>query len=215
MIQHIKATDLNDAWFQSLVSCYQYGREYTIQRGSFETCKRKQLDLIVIEVNSPWARPIIPTMPEGSSIPAPTDMNYVNDYLSYIMEDMPKDNESYTYGTSIKRQIPDIIKMLRETPQTNQACITVGSPDSIFLKDPECLRLISFKVIDSRLNMTVFFRSWDLFCGMPSNLAALQLFKEYICDEIGIKDGKLIAISDGLHLYDYQYDIAKSRIGIS
>jgi thymidylate synthase len=48
---------------------------------------------------------------------------------------------------------------------------------------------------------------------MPSNLAALQLFKEYLCDEIGCLDGKIYAISDGLHLYDYQYEIAEARTG--
>ena len=209
----ITATDLNDAWFQAIMACIQYGKEYTIERGSFESCKRKQLEIISIEILHPGSRPIIPIMPEGCGLPAPTDMEYVNRYLSYLMEDSLQDNELYSYGSSIKRQIEPIINMLKNTPKTNQACMTVGSPNSIFLSDPECLRVISLKLIDSYLNMTVFFRSWDIIAGMPSNLAGLQLFKEYLCDEIGCQDGKIYAISDGLHLYDYQYDIAETRTG--
>ena len=92
----IIATDLNDAWFQTIMACIQHGKEYTIERGSFETCKRRQLDFISIEINNPGSRPIIPIMPEGCGLPAPTDMEYVNRYLSYLMEDSLQDNEQYT-----------------------------------------------------------------------------------------------------------------------
>jgi hypothetical protein len=33
--------------------------------------------------------------------------------------------------------------------------------------------------------------------------------------EIGCKDGPIFYSSKGLHLYDYQYDIVKKRIGKS
>lgn len=209
----ITATDLNDAWFQALMACILYGKNYVIDRGSFEHCTRRQLEFFSMEILYPGHRPIIPLMPEGCGLPTPTDMDYVNKYLSYLMEDNLQDNEQYTYGSSIKNQIQPVINMLKNTPKTNQACITVGSPNSIFLSDPECLRLISLKLLDSKLNMTVFFRSWDLMCGFPSNLAGLQLFKEYLCEEIGCQDGKTIAVSDGLHLYDYQFEVAEARTG--
>jgi thymidylate synthase len=207
----IMATSLDDAWYQVIRECYLEGVEYTIQRGSFEQCKRKQLEYVAVEIKCPWVRPLIPIMPEG--LPAPCDIDYVNNYLAYLMEDDVKSNEQYTYGTSIKKQIPYVIDMLKNTPNTNQACITVGSPDSIKLKDPECLRLIALKLINNKLNMTVFYRSWDAYAGWPTNLAGLQLFKEYLCQEIGCKDGKIFAFSDGLHLYDYQYDLVRNRIG--
>ena len=210
---NIIARDLDDAWFQALMACIKFGKEYTIERGSFEQCKRRQLDFISIEVMHPGTRPIIPSMPESCGLPAPTDMNYVNNYLSYLMEDRIEDKEIYTYGSSIKRQIQPVIEMLKNTPKTNQACMTIGTPNSIFMSDPECLRVISFKLLDNKLNMSVFFRSWDLLAGMPSNLAGLQLFKEYICQEVGCEDGKIFAASDGLHLYDYQYEIAEARTG--
>lgn len=209
---NITAKNLDDAWYQIIQACYLEGIEYTIQRGSFEKCKRKQLEAVAIEIQFPYVRPLIPLMPEGSGLPSPCDIDYVESYLAYLMEDDVKCNESYTYGTSCKKQLPYIIDMLKNTPHTNQACITVGTPDSIKLSDPECLRLITFKLINGKLNMSVVYRSWDAYCGVPANLAGLQLFKEYVCQEVGCIDGKIFAFSDGLHLYDYHYDLVRSRL---
>ena len=52
--------------------------------------------------------------------------------------------------------------------------------------------------------------SWDLWGGFPANLGAIQILKEYMSSEIGIEDGELIAVSKGLHLYDYSWDLAKA-----
>ncbi len=59
----------------------------------------------------------------------------------------------------------------------------------------------------------VYFRSWDLWAGFPSNLAGIQLLKEYMAEEIGVEPGETIALSKGMHLYDYAWDIAKIRLG--
>lgn len=37
---HIKATNLSDAWFQTLYKCVEVGKEFTINTGSFEGQKR-------------------------------------------------------------------------------------------------------------------------------------------------------------------------------
>jgi thymidylate synthase len=34
-----------------------------------------------------------------------------------------------------------------------------------------------------------------------------------MADEIGVGDGEIIAVSKGLHLYDYVWDLAKLRTG--
>ena len=47
--------------------------------------------------------------------------------------------------------------------------------------------------------------------GFPSNLGGLQLVKQYMAEEIGVDDGEIVAVSKGLHLYDYSWDLAKLR----
>ena len=48
--------------------------------------------------------------------------------------------------------------------------------------------------------------------GFPSNLAAIQLLKEYMASEIGAEDGDLLAVSKGLHLYEYSWDLARAVV---
>lgn len=83
-------------------------------------------------------------------------------------------------------------------------------------RDPSCLRVVDFRLDQQNtLHMVVYFRSWDLWGGFPANLAGLQLMKEYVAENIGAKDGKLIASSKGLHLYDHAIQVAAQRIGMS
>ena len=99
----------------------------------------------------------------------------------------------------------------RDGHNTNQAFMAVGDAESIKLDDPPCLRAIDTRIRDGRLNFIAYFRSWDLWAGFPSNLAAIQLLKKYMADEIEVDDGELIASSKGLHLYEYAWDLAKLR----
>jgi thymidylate synthase len=88
--------------------------------------------------------------------------------------------------------------------------MAVGNEQSISLPDPPCLRAIDTRIRDGKLNFVVYFRSWDLWAGFPANLAALQLLKEYMSSEIGVGDGEIIALSKGLHLYQYAWELAKT-----
>jgi intein/homing endonuclease len=72
-----------------------------------------------------------------------------------------------------------------------------------------CLRHIDTRIQDGKLHFYPYFRSWDLWGGLPANLGGIQLMKEYIASEIGVEDGEIIASSKGLHLYDYSFDLAK------
>jgi thymidylate synthase len=126
------------------------------------------------------------------------------------MTSFKADTEQYTYGEDLEPQIPELIRMYKVNGHdTNQGFMAVGSKESIKLPDPPCLRGIDTRVENGRLHFVVYFRSWDLWAGFPSNLAGIQLLKEYVANEIGVDDGELIALSKGLHLYDYTWELAK------
>lgn len=203
----IEARDLSDAWFQCVRGIMNEGYEYVIDRGSFAGQKRKEFDLVVIKVKYPGARPLIPDTPQG--VPPPTTMDYVEGYLPYLMLDRKGEKEDYTYGIDLEKQIPEVIRMYRqEGYNTNQAYMAVGNAESLFLRDPQCLRGIDTRIRYGALHFIVYFRSWDLWAGFPSNLAAIQLIKEYMAEEIGVEDGELFAFSKGLHLYDHCWEVA-------
>jgi len=213
-IEFIKARDLADAWFQCVYNIFEKGHEYTIDRGSFQGHKRLEYDYIVVQITHPSTRPLIPDIPPGLSVPPPTSMEYVEQYLEKLITSRKDINETYTYGEDLEKQIEEVIKMYREEGHnTNQAYMAVGNAASILLSDPQCLRGIDTRVRDGKLNFMLYFRSWDLWAGFPSNLAGIQLLKEYMGKEIGVEDGEIIAASKGMHIYDYCWDIAKTRIG--
>ena len=207
-ISTIEARDIPEAWFLCLRRVLEEGYEYMIDRGSFEGQRRKELDLAVVQIRQPGIRPLVPDVPQGIS--PPTTIEYVESYLPYLMTSFKAENEEYTYGEDLEPQFPEIIQMYKEGGyNTNQAYMAVGNRDSIYLSDPPCLRGIHTRVRYGQLHFIVYFRSWDLWGGFPSNLAALQLMKEYMASEIEVDDGELICLSGGLHLYDHTWEWAK------
>jgi thymidylate synthase len=212
-ITRIDARDLSEAWFLCLRAALREGREYVIDRGSNVGRSRKELDFIVLQIERPGNRPLVPDVPPG--VPPPSSMEYVENYLQYLLTSFKADKEQYTYGEDLESQIPELIRMYREDGHnTNQGFMAVGNRESIKLPDPPCLRGIDTRVENGRLHFMVYFRSWDLWAGFPSNLAGIQLLKEYMASEIGVDDGEIIALSKGLHLYDYTWDLARTSAGV-
>ncbi len=228
---YIEARDLPDAWFQCIYRIFEDEsvHEYEVEKGSFEGTKRRQFDLAVVNIEYPGTRPLIPDIPHELAIPQPTTMEYVEDYLQYLMTDRKRANEVYTYGERLTnpkvsldgREVSLCVNPLEEVINiyrgnrlggTNQAIMEVGMPQDILLDDPPCLRLIDTRIMDGKLHFVLYFRSWDLWAGFPSNLAAIQLLKEYMCQEIGVEDGTIVAISKGLHLYEYSFNLALKRL---
>lgn len=233
---YIEAFDLDDAWFRCLSEILEHGHVYTINHGSYEGQKRLEFDFVAIRIKNP-SHQIIPIIPEGSSIPAPTSMEYIHSYLSYLLTSQKTKTEDYTYGERLVdakvrvRQVVDNKEIVKEMPLqvnqveevikmyktkghgTNQAVMEIGMPSDIKLHDPPCLRLIDTRIRYGKLHFFPYFRSWDLWGGFPSNLGGLELVKQYMAEEIGVENGEIIASSKGLHLYDYSWDLAKQRTG--
>jgi len=208
----IESRDLPDAWFQCVYNILEKGRTYLIDRGSYEGQKRLEFDYVTVHIKFPGTRPLLPDIPPALGIPNPVADDYLDQYLPYLMTSEKKEGEEYTYGEYLEPQISEVIRMYREDGhETNQAYMTVGNPETIYLSDPPCLRGIDTRIKENRLHFAVYFRSWDLWNGFPANLGAIQLLKEYMAESIGVGDGEIIAASKGLHLYDYIWELAKLR----
>ena len=207
-IETIIARDLSEAWFLCLVKTLTEGYEYKVERGSYVGQYRKELDFVIIQISYPGTRPLVPDVPQG--VPPPTSMEYVESYLPYLMTAHKAEGEQYTYGQYLEKQIAEVIRMYKKDGyNTNQAFMAVGDSQSIVLSDPPCLRAIDTRIRDDKLHFIAYFRSWDLWAGFPSNMAAVQLLKEYMASEIGVGDGEIIAMSKGLHLYEYSWELAR------
>jgi len=207
-----RATTIDEAHFLLLRSLFEHGSIYTIDKGSYEGHKRLEFDFATMEILHPGTRPLAPTLPAG--IPPVTDEESIEKYfVNYIMNTTLAPNEIYRYSTYISPQVPRIIDMFKSHgPGTNQATISVGGIESTAQEHPPCLRVLDFRMKDNKLHVFVYFRSWDCWGGLPENLGGIQLLKEYIAAEIGCEDGEIVAMSKGLHMYDFQWPVAYLRL---
>jgi thymidylate synthase len=223
--------DLSDAWFQLVFNILEYGSVHVIDRGSYAGQKRLEFDYVTVKINYPGTEPLLPQIPEQYGIPNPVADDYLDEYLPYLMTADKRPEEDYTYGERLVagailydrqfhapydiyggevNQIQVVIDTYKKHgPRNNQMILQVGQPGDILLKDPPCLRHIDTRIQNNKLHFFVYFRSWDLWGGLPANLAAIEMLKQYMAAEIGVESGEIIAASKGLHLYDYSFDMAK------
>lgn len=236
---YIEATTLPDAWYQTLYKCVEIGREFIIDKGSYEGQKRLEFDYITVRIKYPYTNPLLPEVPAHYNIPNPVAPDYLAEYLPYLMTGEVKEGEAYTYGERLNKfeisytpeqmgdkdifiessyitlnnfinQVELLIWTYKNKGyRNNQMCLQVASPDDMLLKDPPCLRHIDTRIQDNKLHFFPYFRSWDLWGGFPANLAAIELMKQYIASEIGVENGEIIADSKGLHLYKYVWELAE------
>jgi thymidylate synthase len=71
------------------------------------------------------------------------------------------------------------------------------------------------EIMDDKLNLTCYFRSWDAYAGLPANIAGIQIFNEALINEINRRarkkysTGKLIFHSKNCHIYSRLYELVK------
>jgi thymidylate synthase len=111
----------------------------------------------------------------------------------------------------------------------NHCYITVGYPESSFAYDipwkdeseretSPCLRGIDTHIKHDEgkwyLCLAVIFRSWDLYAGFPVNMGGIAHLMEFMANELGIEVGTLSFSSLKGHLYDFQIEPLKIRLGV-
>ncbi len=229
-IHKIEARDLPDLWFQAVNDILYFGRNFIINKGSYEGQTRLEYDYFIGHIKYPGTIPLLPDIPKSIGIPNPVEYEYVfggekyeRSYIEYMMTAEKQKDESYTYGerltkviftdhNSVLNQIDYIIDIYKKHGhRNNQMVLQIAQPQDIALIDPPCLRHIDTRIQDNKLHFFVYFRSWDLWGGLPANLAGIQTLKEYMANEIGVDDGEMVVESKGLHLYDYAENLAKLR----
>ena len=200
----LKYSNINWAWYSTCKLCMETGNKYTIERGSCVGQERTQLGNLAFVITDPWQRPF---GVEHAGLAVSDDATVNKYFAEYLMSDTLKKNEQYTYGNRISNYISAIGDMLRDTPNTNQATLEVGRPEDILLPDPPCLRVLSWKIINGYLQLTSYWRSWDLFSGLPINLGGLQLLNELVAEWAECEPGGMFCVSDGAHVYDHNYNM--------
>ena len=220
----IKAFDCPDAWFQTLSRIWNEGDVFKVNYGS-ETTETKKLNLSV-EISHPENRPLV-------SDKAPCDMKYVQGYaLEYLWCGERQQEETYTYGSRLREpvnQIEEAVNRYVEEQQDRQVTMVIRLPEDIYKirknsrerHEPPCLSIIDSEILEGKMHLTCYFRSWDAYAGLPANIAGLQIFNEAFVKEINCKGnldletGKLIFHSKNCHIYQRQYKLVEELLSPS
>jgi thymidylate synthase len=222
-MKHIKisAFDCTEAWVQMLNHLRTEGEDFKVGYGS-ENTETKKLNT-TIEILHPENRPLL-------SDKAPCDMKYVQWYaLTYLWCGEGKQDETYTYGSRLREPVDQVeaaINRYVEEQHDRQVTMVIRLPEDIRKTgsngkerhEPPCLSLIDTEILDDKLHMTCYFRSWDAYAGLPANIAGIQLFNEAFVSEINsrgnlnLETGKLIFHSKNCHIYKRQYKLVEDLL---
>jgi len=108
------------------------------------------------------------------------------------------------YGYRMRDQIPDLLERLRRDPNDRRAVLMIWRKEDLTAdtKSPPCNDVISFKLRDGKLHMTVFCRSNDLHWGLYAvNLPQFSILQEYLAVRLHAGLGLQTHISNSLHIY--------------
>lgn len=220
-MKHVKITafDCPDAWFQTLNHIWREGDLFQVGYGS-ETTETKKLNL-TIEITHPENRPLV-------SDKAPCDIKYVQGYaLEYLWCGEKHEGETYTYGSRLNHpinQIEEAVKRYVKEQRDRQVTMVIRLPEDIKKSlhhkrhEPPCLSLIDTEILDGKMHLTCYFRSWDAYAGLPANIAGLQFFNEAFVKDINsmgnlrLETGKLIFHSKNCHIYQRQFNIVEKLL---
>lgn len=228
---HIVAKTISDAWFQLIYSIFTHSYLQT-NRKDPHTREQYRLQYPGASVYIEYPHlDMVPVIPAGLCIPTTTTMECIENYfVNYLMDPELAENETYRYASRIHHTLPSgetqldrVITLLKNSPLTNKAVIEIADLNDFDVcssrdvkLDPPSLRLIDFKVIPMHgelvLTVSVYFRSWDLWTGFPTILGGVELLKQHVAFETGLKNGPMYAYSSGLHIYSYHEEIARTRV---
>ena len=120
----------------------------------------------------------------------------------------------YSYGSRWNEfnQLVNIYKKLKKNPNSKRCVVQIYTPYDTEpgRKDSPCTCSYHFIHRNGKLNMTVFYRSWDFFGGFKTYDIGLSSFVlQSLCSWLGMKPGNLAFYVNSLHYYNRDEDNMK------
>jgi thymidylate synthase len=94
-------------------------------------------------------------------------------------------NSNYGYQWERNSQLEMVIEMLRQNPDTRQACVSIydGKEISDYAFDTPCTWAVQFTIVNNRLDMCVTMRSNDLWYGFCNDQYQFSKLQEMVAVE--------------------------------
>lgn len=110
-----------------------------------------------------------------------------------------------SYGRRLGEKLPKIIQMLKDDPDTRRAQCAIWL-DRLDLghqsNDIPCNGMLTFRIRDGKLDLTVYNRSNDLVWGAyGANAVQFSFILEYVAEQVGVPMGVYNQVSSCMHVY--------------
>lgn len=230
----IRAFSCPDAWYKTNNEIWNHGETFVVGYGSQKT-ETKKLNVSIL-VTNPEDEPQV-------DVKAPNDPNYVKTYsLRYLCTPLKEEWETYTYGSRLfepYNQPEKVIENFSNFKNDRQQTMVIRTPNDldkrIALKTkkgieivehhPPCLTVIDTEITgDNRLDFTSYFRSWDAYRGLPSNIPGIQMLNHMMVNGINergrekhkdwedVRTGELLFHSKNCHIYKDCYGFVEELL---
>lgn len=141
--------------------------------------------------------------------------------VSFLSPDPPPEGIDYRYGQRLQNwrghnQLEEAIGRLAENIDTKRGTVAVLDPTDLEeLEDAPCLNQITFAVVDGKLNMSVIFRSHDMYAGWPQNIFGLLRVYRSVAARLrdkGVAHGRFTILSQNAQIYERHFASAEKRL---
>lgn len=119
-------------------------------------------------------------------------------------------NSNYGYQWSRNNQLTKVIEMLKTTPTTRRASISIydGKEIDIYNLDTPCTYALNFYINEHyKLSMQVMMRSNDLVFGFCNDQYCFSKIQEYVAKELKLEIGTYFHFACNMHIYERHYNI--------
>ena len=155
------------------------------------------------------------------------------DFISYYAKKIKrfsKDGERLTgtaYGSKLRGgyfnepidQIENVIKLLKDEPDTKRAVISIFQPQELIDYsiniDVSCTLSIQYLIRNNRLLSIVNMRANDMYIGILSDLFSFTMLQEFIANRLEIEVGEYYHIVGSSHIYEPNWENANRVINSS
>ena len=111
---------------------------------------------------------------------------------------------NYGWQWQRQNQLTKIIRMLRDNPDTRQACISIydGKEINDYRYDTPCTYAIQFTMLHGKLDMCITMRSNDLWYGFCNDQYCFAQLQMMIAERLEIPVGVYYHFAHNMHLYN-------------
>jgi hypothetical protein len=114
------------------------------------------------------------------------------------------DPDIYPLSGRVRTQLPRIISLLQQRPETRRAVIQFASFEELQLDQDNVPSLLTahFRIRSGELHCTVHARSIDLLIGLPANLYQVGALSEHVANTLKIPFTRLVFFIGSAHVFE-------------